>query len=232
MKSMRILFLLALIQISLSSCFLWKECILSFKQSTAFFIGSMVFVSGICAGVNYLYTRKQEVHSVLASKKSVKLFYSMLLLINLLGAVLVLSDNLFIKNTLQQELVDFLLPSFFFLFGLDLLIFLPLKKYVRDFLAMLDRKKTVLVTILATLLFLRNPMTIVSLLIYTGLGLFFAAYLVPNSVKKEVSFYGHIFRDLVLVIVTLIFFYRKPVFYGCYDDKFSRKIDTKEKFLV
>ena len=206
MKSMRILFLLALIQISLSSCFLWKECILSFKQSTAFFIGSMVFVSGICAGVNYLYTRKKEVHSVLASKKSVKLFYSMLLLINLLGAVLVLSDNLFIKNTLQQELVDFLLPSFFFLFGLDLLIFLPLKKYMRDFLAMLDRKKTVLVTILATVLFLRNPMTIVSLLIYIGLGLFFVAYFVPNSVKKEVSFYGHIFRDLVLVIATLIFF--------------------------
>ena len=206
MKSMRILFLLALIQISLSSCFLWKECILSFKQSTAFFIGSMVFVSGICAGVNYLYTRKQEVHSVLASKQSVKLFYSMLLLINLLGAVLVLSDNLLIKNTLQQELVDFLLPSFFFLFGLDLLIFLPLKKYMRDFLAMLDRKKTVLVTILATLIFLRNPMTIVSLLIYIGLGLFFAAYLVPNSVKKEVSFYGHIFRDFVLVIATLIFF--------------------------
>lgn len=206
MKSMRILFLLALIQISLSSCFLWKECILSFKQSTAFFIGSMVFVSGICAGVNYLYTRKQEVHSVLASKKSVKLLYSILLLINLLGAVLVLSDNLLIKNTLQQELVDFLLPSFFFLFGLDLLIFLPLKKYMRDFLAMLDRKKTVLVTILATLLFLRNPMTIVSLLMYIGLGLFFAAYLVPNSVKKEVSFYGHIFRDLVLVIATLIFF--------------------------
>ena len=206
MKSMRILFLLALIQISLSSCFLWKECILSFKQSTAFFIGSMVFVSGICAGVNYLYTRKQEVHSVLASKQSVKLFYSMLLLINLLGAVLVLSDNLLIKNTLQQELVDFLLPSFFFLFGLDLLIFLPLKKYMRDLLAMLDRKKTVLVTIIATILFLRNPMTIVSLLIYIGLGLFFAAYLVPNSVKKEVSFYGHIFRDLVLVIATLIFF--------------------------
>ena len=206
MKSMRVLFLLALIQISLSSCFLWKECILSFKQSTAFFIGSMVFVSGICAGVNYLYTRKQEVHSVLASKKSVKLFYSILLLINLLGAVLVLSDNLFIKNTLQQELVDFLLPSFFFLFGLDLLIFLPLKKYMRDLLVMLDRKKTVLVTILATLLFLRNPMTIVSLLIYIGLGLFFSAYLVPNSVKKEVSFYGHIFRDLVLVIATLIFF--------------------------
>ena len=206
MKSMRILFLLALIQISLSSCFLWKECILSFKQSTGFFIGSMVFVSGICAGVNYLYTRKQEVHSVLASKKSVKLLYSILLLINLLGAVLVLSDNLFIKNTLQQELVDFLLPSFFFLFGLDLLIFLPLKKYMRDLLAMLDRKKTVLVTILATLLFLRNPMTIVSLLIYIGLGLFFVAYLVPNSVKKEISFYGHIFRDLVLVIATLIFF--------------------------
>ena len=77
---------------------------------------------------------------------------------------------------------------------------------MRDLLTMLDRKKTVLVTILATLLFLKNPMTIVSLLIYIGLGLLFAAYLVPNSVKKEVSFYGHIFRDIVLVIAMLIFF--------------------------
>ena len=166
----------------------------------------MVFVSGICAGVNYLYTRKQEVHSVLASKKSVKLFYSMLLLINLLGAVLVLSDNLFIKNTLQQELVDFLLPSFFFLFGLDLLIFLPLKKYMRDLLAMLDRKKTVLVDYFSNTSLLKksNDHCLASDLYWTGFV--FAAYLVPNSVKKEVSFYGHIFRDLVLVIATLIFF--------------------------
>ena len=116
MKSMRILFLLALIQISLSSCFLWKECILSFKQSTAFFIGSMVFVSGICAGVNYLYTRKQEVHSVLASKKSVKLFYSMLLLINLLGAVLVLSDTCSSKIRCSKNSLTFYChPSFSYL---------------------------------------------------------------------------------------------------------------------
>ena len=129
MKSMRILFLLVF-----NSNQFWiavsygKNASCPLNKVQLFFIGSMVFVSGICAGVNYLYTRKQEVHSVLASKKSVKLFYSMLLLINLLGAVLVLSDNLFIKNTLQQELVDFLLPSFFFLFGLDLLIFFTLEK--------------------------------------------------------------------------------------------------------
>lgn len=211
MKSMRILFLLALIQISLSSCFLWKECILSFKQSTAFFIGSMVFVSGICAGVNYLYTRKQEVHSVLASKKSVKLFYSILLLINLLGAVLVLSDNLFIKNTLQQELVDFLLPSFFFLFGLDLLIFLPLKKYMRDLLAMLDRKKTVLVTILATLLFLRNPMTIVSLLIYIGLGLFLQPILSQILLKRKFPFMV-IFFEILYWSLLCSFSFRESLF--------------------
>ena len=89
----------------------------------------MVFVSGICAGVNYLYTRKQEVHSVLASKKSVKLFYSILLLINLLGAVLVLSDNLFIKNTLQQELVDFFIAILSFPIWTRFAdFFLPLKK--------------------------------------------------------------------------------------------------------
>ena len=77
---------------------------------------------------------------------------------------------------------------------------------MRDFLAMLDRKKTVLVTILATLLFLKksNDHCLTSDVYWTGFV--FAAYLVPNSVKKEVSFYGHIFRDLVLVIATLIFF--------------------------
>ena len=211
MKSMRILFLLALIQISLSSCFLWKECILSFKQSTAFFIGSMVFVSGICAGVNYLYTRKQEVHSVIASKKSVKLFYSMLLLINLLGAVLVLSDNLFIKNTLQQELVDFLLPSFFFLFGLDLLIFLPLKKYMRDLLAMLDRKKTVVVTILATLLFLRNPMTIVSLLMYNWTGFVLQPILSQILLKRKFPFMV-IFSEILYWSLLRSFSFRESLF--------------------
>ncbi|CIZ04983.1 lipoprotein%2C putative [Streptococcus pneumoniae] len=171
MKSMRILFLLALIQISLSSCFLWKECILSFKQSTAFFIGSMVFVSGICAGVNYLYTRKQEVHSVLASKKSVKLFYSMLLLINLLGAVLVLSDNLFIKNTLQQELVDFLLPSFFFLFGLDLLIFFTLEKIRARFSCYARQKKDSVGDYFSNTSFLKksNDHCLTSDLYWTGL---------------------------------------------------------------
>ena len=71
----------------------------------------------------------------------------MLLLINLLGAVLVLSDNLFIKNTLQQELVDFYCHPFLSIWA-RFADFLPLKKYMRDFLAMLDRKKTVLVTIL------------------------------------------------------------------------------------
>ena len=75
-----------------------------------------------------------------------------------------------LKNTLQQELVDFLLPSFFFLFGLDLLIFLPLKKYMRDFLAMLDRKKTVLVTILCNTYFLKksNDHCLTSDLYWTG----------------------------------------------------------------
>ena len=83
---------------------------------------------------------------------------------------------------------------------------------MRDLLAMLDRKKTVLVTILATLLFLRNPMTIVSLLIYIGLGLFLQPILSQILLKRKFPFMVIFFRDLVLVIATLIFFQSKLVF--------------------
>ena len=97
---------------------------------------------------------------------------------------------------------------------------------------MLDRKKDSVGDYFSNTSFLKKSMTIVSLLIYIGLGLFFAAYLVPNSVKKEVSFMV-IFSEILYWSLLRSFSFRESLFfYGCYDDKFSRKIDTKEKFLV
>ena len=206
MKSIRILLLLALLQISLSSCLLWKGTILTLKQSSAYFLVFIVLASGLCAGMNFFYTRDQDVHSIINSQKKVKLFYSTLLVLNLVGVCLVLSETILTQTAVQQELVDLFLPSFFFLFGIDLLVFLPLEKYSRELGSTLNKKKTVVLTVLATLLFLRNPMTVLSIVFYVGLGFIFARFLFPKSMRREFSFYGHVIRDILLVSAVCIFF--------------------------
>jgi len=118
----------------------------------------------------------------------------------------VLSETILTQTAFQKELVDLFLPSFFFLFGIDLLVFLPFEKYSRDLGAALNKKKTVVLTVLATLLFLRNPMTVLSIVFYVGLGFIFARFLFPKSMRREFSFYGHVIRDILLVSAMCIFF--------------------------
>lgn len=205
-KSIRILLLLALLQISLSSCLLWTGPALTLKQSSAYFLVFLAIVSSMCAGMNYLYTPHQEHHSILNSMKRVRIVYSILLLINLAGACLVLSETVVTKSPLQQELADLFLPSFFFLFGIDLYVFLPIKKYIRDLIRLLDKKNTLILSVIATVLFLQNPLTILSIVFYMGLGILFAHILFPKSMKREISFYGHVIRDILFVISILTFF--------------------------
>lgn len=132
--------------------------------------------------------------------------YTILLVVNLLAACLVLSESIQIHNKLQQDLVDLFLPSFFFLLGIDLWIFLPFDKYHRDLENLLNRKKTGLISILATVIFLRNPLTISSILVYIVLGFLCARFIFPKSIQREISFYGHIIRDILFVISMFVFF--------------------------
>ncbi|MCQ5170043.1 hypothetical protein NE660_10425, partial [Streptococcus oralis] len=83
-------------------------------------------------------------------QKKVSLVYCLLLVVNLLAPCLVLSESFQTTSKLQQELVDLFLPSFFFLLGVDLLIFLPLDKIFRDIENHLNKKKTVVISVLAT----------------------------------------------------------------------------------
>ena len=140
-KSIRILLLLALIQISLSSCLLWKGAILTLKQSSAYFLVFIVLASGLCVGMNFFYTRDQDVHSILNSQKKVKLFYSILLVLNLAGVCLVLSETIFTQTAFQQELVDLFLPSFFSCLALIYLSFYHLKSTAENWEALSIRKK-------------------------------------------------------------------------------------------
>ena len=205
-KSIRLLLLIAVIQISFSSCLLWKETFLSLKQANVYFLILIVGFSVLCAGINYFHTADQSRHSILHVQKKVSLVYYLLLVINLLATCLVLSESIQTTSELQQELVDLFLPSFFFLLGVDLLIFLPFDKIFRDVENHLNKKKTVVISVLATVFFLRNPFVISSILLYVGIGFLCARFLFPKCLQREISFYGHLIRDILFVFAIFLFF--------------------------
>ena len=205
-KSIRLLLLIAVVQISFSSCLLWKESFLSLKQTNAYFLILIVGISVLCAGINYFHTADQSRHSILHVQKKVSLVYCLLLVVNLLATCLVLTESIQTTSKLQQDLVDLFLPSFFFLLGVDLWIFLPFDKYIRDVDNHLNKKRTVVISVLGTIIFLRNPVTISSVLLYIGLGFLCARFLFPKSVQREISFYGHVIRDVLFVICIFTFF--------------------------
>ena len=89
-KSIRLLLLIAVVQISFSSCLLWKESFLSLKQTNAYFLILIVGFSVLCAGINYFHTADQSRHSILHVQKKVSLVYCLLLVVNLLSTCLVL----------------------------------------------------------------------------------------------------------------------------------------------
>ena len=68
-KSIRLLLLIAVVQISFSSCLLWKESFLSLKQTNAYFLILIVGISVLCAGINYFHTVDQSRHSILHVQK-------------------------------------------------------------------------------------------------------------------------------------------------------------------
>ena len=205
-KSIRLLLLIAVVQISFSSCLLWKESFLSLKQTNAYFLILIVGFSVLCAGINYFHTADQSRHSILHVQKKVSLVYCLLLVVNLLATCLVLTESIQTTSKLQQDLVDLFLPSFFFLLGVDLWIFLPFDKYIRDMDNHLNKKRTVVISVLGTIIFLRNHVTISSILLYIGLGFLCARFLFPKSVQREISFYGHVIRDVLFVICIFTFF--------------------------
>ena len=206
MKSIRVLLLLAVAQILFGSCLLWKESFLSLREGNVYFLILIVGVSGFCAGINYFHRADQSRHSILHVQKKVSLVYSLLLVVNLLATCLVLTESIQTTSKLQQDLVDLFLPSFFFLLGVDLWIFLPFDKYIRDMDNHLNKKRTVVISVLGTIIFLRNPVTISSILLYIGLGFLCARFLFPKSVQREISFYGHVIRDVLFVICIFTFF--------------------------
>ena len=203
-KSIRLLLFFALIQLGLCSCIFWSETSLVLKQSCFYFLLALLALSGTCAFIHYLSSHNHATNSILDRNRFIFLLYSIMVIINLCGVGFVLSESIVTVNLLQKEAVDLILPSFFFLFGVDLVTFLPLKKWRRLQRNSSSKEVRFSILVISILIFLRNPITILSIAFYIGLGALFLSFLFPKNLRKDVSFYGHLIRDILFVICTLL----------------------------
>jgi len=126
-----------------------------------------------------------------------------MIVINVAGVSLILFENSGSNNLLQKEVMDLLLISFFFLLGVDIATFLPLKKWKNIQTHNKTRKLTSLV--IFSLLFLHNPITILSVGFYILLGVSFLIFLFPKRLRQDLSFYSHLIRNILLIVSTLMF---------------------------
>lgn len=202
-KSIQLLLLVSLVYLGCCSCLVWPGIVLALKQSCFCFLLLLLLLAGICTFIHYL-SGNNHVRSQLHNRsRSFFLLYGSMVIINVAGASFILFESISTDSLLQKEIVDLLLISFFFLFGLDLATFLPLNKWKK----LPTHKKTGKLTTLIffSLFFLHNPLTILSVGFYILLGASFLNFLFPKTLRQDLSFYSHIIRNILLVLSTLMF---------------------------
>ena len=202
-KSIQLLLLISLVYLGFCSCLFWPGIVLALKQSCFCFLLLLLLLAGICTFIHYL-SGNNHVRSQLHNRsRSFFLLYGSMVIINVAGVSFILFESISTDTLLQKEIVDLLLISFFFLFGLDLATFLPLNKWKK----LPTHKKTGKLTTLIffSLFFLHNPLTILSVGFYILLGASFLNFLFPKTLRQDLSFYSHIIRNILLVLSALMF---------------------------
>ena len=202
-KSIQLLLLISLVYLGFCSCLFWTGISLTLKQSYFYYLFLLLILASICTFIHYLSVHNHVSSHFRNPSRSFFLLYSSMVIINLTGVSLILFENISTDTLLQKEIVDLLLISFFFLFGLDIATFLPLNKWRK----LPTHKKTGRLTtlIFLSLFFLHNPLTIFSVSFYILLGVSFLNFLFPKTLRQDLSFYSHLIRNILLVLSTLMF---------------------------
>ena len=202
-KSIQVLLLISLVYLGFCSCLFWTGISLSLKQSYFYFLFLLLILSSICTFIHYLSGHNHVSSHLRNPSRSFFLLYSSMVIINVAGVCFILFESISTDTLLQKEIVDLLLISFFFLFGLDIATFLPLNKWKK----LPTHKKRGKLTILTcfSLFFLHNPLTILSVSFYILLGVSFLNFLFPKTLRQDLSFYSHLIRNILLVLSTLMF---------------------------
>ena len=204
-KQIRVLLLLTVFGLSGCSCLSLSTWSLMLNQNCFYYLVGMLLLASIGAGLNY-YRGQQSQHYSIFKEDKQQFLYTLLLLVNVLGLALIIIEYVLTGKATGEEFVEALLPSFFFLFGIDLLVFLPIQKYIYGLKKILGKKEICFISGLAILIVLKNPWSILSMTFYIALGMFFLGLLVPKVIRWEVSFYSHLMRDILLVVFLLFLF--------------------------
>ena len=128
-KSIQLLLLISLVYLGFCSCLFWPGIVLTLKQSCFYFLLLLLLLAAICTFIHYLSGHdhvKSQLHN---RSRFFFLLYSSMVIINVAGVCFILFESISTDTLLQKEIVDLLLISFFFLFGLDIATFLPLNKW-------------------------------------------------------------------------------------------------------
>ena len=173
-KSIQLLLLGSVAYLGLCSCVFWSGISLTLKQSYFYLLLFLLALAAMCTFIHYL-SGHDPVNSQLRNRsRSFFLLYSTMMLI-----------------------------SFFFLLGVDIATFLPLKKWKN--LPTHNKTRKLISLMIFSLFFLHNPITILSVSFYILLGVSFLSFLFPQKLRHDLSFYSHLIRNILLIVSTLMF---------------------------
>ena len=194
-KSIQLFLFFSVLQLGISSSIFWSGQSLALKQSCLIFLLALLILAGSCTFIQYLLSKDHKPKQLLYQSPHLFLFYGSMILFNIFGLGLLLSETILTTNSHQQVTLDFLVPSFFFLFGIDLFTFLTFNNQKTISLALIVSS--------SSLIFL-NPITILSIGFYIGLGGLSLRLLFPQKLRQGISFYSHIIRNILFVVFILL----------------------------
>ena len=194
-KSIQIFLFFSVLQLGISSSIFWSGQSLALKQSCLIFLLALLILAGSCTFIQYLLSKDHKPKQLLHQSPHLFLFYGSMILFNIFGLGLLLSETILTTNSHQQVTLDFLVPSFFFLFGIDLFTFLTFNNQKTISLALIVSS--------SSLIFL-NPITILSIGFYIALGGLSLRLLFPKKLRQGISFYSHIIRNILFVVFILL----------------------------
>ena len=184
-----------MLQLGISSSIFWSGQSLALKQSCLIFLLALLILAGSCTFIQYLLSKDHKPKQLLYQSPHLFLLYGSMIVFNIVGLGLLLSETILTTNSHQQVTLDFLVPSFFFLFGIDLFTFLTFNNQKTISLALIVSS--------SSLIFL-NPITILSIGFYIGLGGLSLRLLFPQKLRQGISFYSHIIRNILFVVFILL----------------------------
>lgn len=194
-KSIQIFLFFSVLQLGISSSIFWSGQSLALKQSCLIFLLALLILAGSCTFIQYLLSKDHKPKQLLHQSPHLFLLYGSMIVFNIVGLGLLLSETILTTNSHQQVTLDFLVPSFFFLFGIDLFTFLTFNNQKTISLALIVSS--------SSLIFL-NPITILSIGFYIGLGGLSLRLLFPQKLRQGISFYSHIIRNILFVVFILL----------------------------